>query len=477
MSELNPYTFTDNPTESGVATCDTDVLNDDIMYLKWELSNTPSANQDLSNLTDAGNSKFQYAPFSINSGSVDASGSNITLYTPTEPIVIEETFVQPTLSANGTMGGSSFAVSASSAYSSEYAAWKAVDGSNSTFWQTAATTSGSFTFYNPTPLKVTSLYLSAYQTTGRQLKAGNIQGSNDNSTWTTITSWSGNTSLNLTVNMSSNTNFYNYYKINVTAVQANYAVSLRNLQITAVYQKTITVGTDLICNPCTITTADGRTKSFDSQISLDCSSLANGTYKILKDFEDGSLSTVSNLSISKAEPATPASGDYWLDYSVTPIVLKTYDDAEWGTDNDKVYIGNVTISSSAITDVFNVDFNATKEGQLVFNITSLNTAVARGTYTISLNNVLPNDGFPYEVNFYSYLQRASSGTGYVFAQLQAPDWNSYINLSAAQSTSQISIGSASVAITGRSIDYTLAGTVNPSNQSFSMTSYKRMGVV
>lgn len=32
----NPYTFTDNPTLSGISICDTDVLNDDIMYLKWE---------------------------------------------------------------------------------------------------------------------------------------------------------------------------------------------------------------------------------------------------------------------------------------------------------------------------------------------------------------------------------------------------------------------------------------------------------
>lgn len=53
----NPYTFTDNPTESGVAVCDTDILNDDIMYLKWELSNSPAANTDLSNLTSTGKTK------------------------------------------------------------------------------------------------------------------------------------------------------------------------------------------------------------------------------------------------------------------------------------------------------------------------------------------------------------------------------------------------------------------------------------
>lgn len=38
-NENNPYKFTDNPTVSGVSICDTDVLNEDIMHLKWRLDN------------------------------------------------------------------------------------------------------------------------------------------------------------------------------------------------------------------------------------------------------------------------------------------------------------------------------------------------------------------------------------------------------------------------------------------------------
>ena len=33
------YTWTDNPTVSGISVCDTDILNDDIMYLKENLDN------------------------------------------------------------------------------------------------------------------------------------------------------------------------------------------------------------------------------------------------------------------------------------------------------------------------------------------------------------------------------------------------------------------------------------------------------
>ena len=56
MTGTNPYTFTDNPTESGVAVCDTDILNDDIMYLKWQNDafSSDKTNIDLSNLSATG---------------------------------------------------------------------------------------------------------------------------------------------------------------------------------------------------------------------------------------------------------------------------------------------------------------------------------------------------------------------------------------------------------------------------------------
>ena len=43
-------------------------------------------------------------------------------------------WTQPVLTSNGTLGGNSFAVSATSSYNSSFAAWKALDGKTDTAW-------------------------------------------------------------------------------------------------------------------------------------------------------------------------------------------------------------------------------------------------------------------------------------------------------------------------------------------------------
>lgn len=53
------YNWTDNPTLSGIAECNTDVLNDCLMHLKYSQQN---ANQDLSNLTETGEKHFLGKP-------------------------------------------------------------------------------------------------------------------------------------------------------------------------------------------------------------------------------------------------------------------------------------------------------------------------------------------------------------------------------------------------------------------------------
>ena len=53
---MSEYTWTDNPTQSGIATCDTDVLNDDLMHLKYNNSSRIIGEiiQSTLPLTDAG---------------------------------------------------------------------------------------------------------------------------------------------------------------------------------------------------------------------------------------------------------------------------------------------------------------------------------------------------------------------------------------------------------------------------------------
>lgn len=61
----NQYLWTDNPTESGIAKCDTDVLNDCLMHLKYE-------NQPVDLIQDVENLKVDKA--GINADNFTAAG-------------------------------------------------------------------------------------------------------------------------------------------------------------------------------------------------------------------------------------------------------------------------------------------------------------------------------------------------------------------------------------------------------------------
>lgn len=157
----------------------------------------------------------------------------------TDPVDVSWT--QPKLSANGTMGGSSFACHANSEYSSSYAAWHAFDGvkSSSNAWIINNPPSNKYiTAYSPTPIKVSKI--NVYNRNAYSVKAGAIYGSNDNSTWTTLKSFSNSTTASgktwtITVNA---TDYYKYIKLNMTSgVYAKKAhTCIGELTIIATYQ-------------------------------------------------------------------------------------------------------------------------------------------------------------------------------------------------------------------------------------------------
>ena len=102
-------------------------------------------------------------------------------------------FVQPALTADGTIGGDSFACDMDSRYSSEvhYACWRAFDG-RTVFnqYRQAITADGQphwIEFYNPVPLVVTKMTVYNGYDTSLPL-AWQFQCSDDNTTWTTIAS-------------------------------------------------------------------------------------------------------------------------------------------------------------------------------------------------------------------------------------------------------------------------------------------------
>ena len=121
----------------------------------------------------------------------------------------------PILFANGTIGGDSFAVAASTEQTAygRYA-WKAVDGDMNTSWSAEATSGNWYEFYNPNPLNVTNITFSPadwYYPLSVELWAGN-----DENSLTQLSGFTYTASVatdGCVLDFPSNTNFYKIYRI------------------------------------------------------------------------------------------------------------------------------------------------------------------------------------------------------------------------------------------------------------------------
>ena len=175
-----------------------------------------------------------YGTITMNSNkTLTCTGASSTSYT-------DVSWSRPNLSSGGTLGGSSFAVSASGVYQSQYAIYKAVDGNTSTQWDANRATGSYYIFYNPTPLKVTGLNMN--QWTGDDYKhwsiAGTVSASNNGSSWTSVGSYSQNAKV-ISISLS-NSNYYKYYKITSSSYASGTRWGILELGITAYYQTSST---------------------------------------------------------------------------------------------------------------------------------------------------------------------------------------------------------------------------------------------
>lgn len=184
------------------------------------------------------------------------SDKTITATGTSSSIETSYAWTQPKLRANGTMGGSSFACTCSSEYSTSTKAFKALDSSSSTQWQTKLNSSNTvrwITFYNPTPICVTKVICTTLPNTSNegtkyhyQINAATLQGSNDNGTWTNLGSISGvGRVATATITASGNTNYYKYHRIYASKTNyyaagggIYYAWYCSNIAITATYLST-----------------------------------------------------------------------------------------------------------------------------------------------------------------------------------------------------------------------------------------------
>lgn len=319
------------------------------------------ANTDLSNLTNDGNAKFQYAPFCINNGVVDTNGQNATLSTVGDVPVEVDKYVVPVLSSTTSEYGtaSDIILTATSGFNNRPSnPWRmqlADDnhipaGAEVTFTISTKNFEGQPAEYKDftgcTGVKITYTYTdNTTEDILNEDNTGNFAG------WVAQGSHSATITLPVASKEVKTVTITGYYSFSYSyRYYSAWGVTLKA-------QYTVSSADTLICSPCTITAADGRTKTFSTDNLLDCSSVSDGTYKVMKSYTDGSLSLSNTVSVNKNVPSSPSNGDLWLDNSEYPLTLKQYNGTNWQVNNDLVYIGDITVSSGVITSISNNEFN------------------------------------------------------------------------------------------------------------------------
>lgn len=150
-------------------------------------------------------------------------------------------WTRPNLSANGTIGGSSFACAAINEYSGKEA-YKAFDSATTTDWEPINKTAYPqwIEWYNPNALKTTQIVVvhGERKSLGQSyiynnfIKDWKLQASEDGNTWIDIASGTVPSSdirflKSLTITIS-NSNFYKYWRFNTLSIYGSGSTSNRN---------------------------------------------------------------------------------------------------------------------------------------------------------------------------------------------------------------------------------------------------------
>lgn len=223
-------------------------------------------------------------------------------------------------------------------------------------------------------------------------------------------------------------------------------------------------GALITCNPCTITTADSRTKVFGTTSTYDASGLVNGRYQIYKKYSNGDLFLDKDLSVFSTIPAN-CSGNVVM--RINDGVLSNFSDSNYcvlpqkfnvsggktfkisfevTTGNDvatqQYFVGGANISVSSdpvIIGIFNGKFVAyvsySSSGSATA-ITSNITPVANTTYQVEFEftgtkyNLYVNGTLASSINSTSSLWTADIAIGVQCGSQGTPStpWLGTVNL-------------------------------------------------
>ena len=167
--------------------------------------------------------------------SITFNNADITLNINMRSATVKN-FTTPTLTANGTLGGNSFAIATNQTGSDGYKMFNGNTATSDYWWFTGGNNGEAIvTFYNPTPIKVTKLVITFNTTSTTYLaKSYVVEGSNDNTNWKQVGSFGYVAGQVRTLDLTNNKAF-KYYRIKMNI----YYMYLRicEIAITATYKE------------------------------------------------------------------------------------------------------------------------------------------------------------------------------------------------------------------------------------------------
>jgi len=309
----------------------------DISPTKWEEYGTGDyANQDLSNLTSLGNSKLQYAPFAINTGSTSSGKNNTLTYSGADITCAPCTIT--TCDGRTTSFDSSATYSITTEGDGDYYIFKNIE-------------TGALSLVREYEFAISNNYGEkniARQSLTTSNFANNPQNAFDrnlNSVATTGTSIT--IANNAFIGQAAVQKPIKRVRIHQGEQAVNYCPSFR-----------LQYSNDNGATWNTIqTTTDGVTNSWQAlQVSTYAPTGSDHRFRVLAVTFGGTQGT-NQWVVSELE--LYARTTYWLDTSASPAVLKVYDLATdtYSVNNDLVCIGQCSVVSSAVTSITNNLFN------------------------------------------------------------------------------------------------------------------------
>lgn len=364
----------------------------------------------------------------INGNVIINLGETITLYKTIiydenfeplnpQPTIEANTFVQPILTASGTMGGDSFAVSAQ--YLGAYYDWypfASNANTNQAYTWAKSGNSGNYDIYNPTAFKIQSIEITnRNEGSPRSINGGTVKGSNDYSTWTDITTFTNSTlGQNQTWTLEVNSPIaYKYYRLSVTSNDSSY-VGIGKIKINAT--------SEILIDGNIVTSTSSIVKDITSDIEI----IDNTTIQTVTITSDQTATIETSANITTSNNDNVVSGTDWHIFNLTtPQNMTTHIQSggiEFTPLNMPLLLKNNTGVGLLLKNGNNAQYRnhwiINRDYDLHYQELQFSTNISDPTILVDINNIntdspyylYSGDAYKYKISKEDYCDYEGSGT-------------------------------------------------------------------